>query len=175
MPVSLGLADLMDYTHWEREKFHEWLIQRGDAVLKTSAGANSDRFATVGDIIKHIFSAEKRYVDRLSARPLSDPVGVPSDSIEALFEFGRQSRNDLRHFVESFPPSEWDVLKEFDFFGGTLRGTPRKIISHVLLHETRHWAQISTLFRVNGLTGEFHDFLFSPVLGGEFLRSKSAP
>jgi len=41
------------------------------------------------------------------------------------------------------------------------------------LHEIRHWAQIGTLFRLNGLTIEFHDFLFSPVLGGEFKRLAS--
>jgi uncharacterized damage-inducible protein DinB len=49
-----------------------------------------------------------------------------------------------------------------------MRATPRKIVVHVLMHEIRHWAQIGTLFRLNGLSGEFHDFSFSPVLGGEF-------
>ena len=42
---------------------------------------------------------------------------------------------------------------------------------HTVLHEIRHWAQIATFFRLNGLTGEFHDFLFSPVFGGEFRRA----
>ena len=52
-----------------------------------------------------------------------------------------------------------------------LTATPRKIVVHILLHETRHWAQIATLLRLNGwaLNGfvdGFHDFLFSPVMGG---------
>lgn len=41
------------------------------------------------------------------------------------------------------------------------------------MHEIRHWAQIGTLFCLNGLTGEVHDFLFSPVLGAEFKRVAS--
>jgi hypothetical protein len=41
------------------------------------------------------------------------------------------------------------------------------------MHEIRHWAQFGTLLRLNGLKGEFHDFLFSPVLGAEFKRSAS--
>jgi uncharacterized damage-inducible protein DinB len=41
------------------------------------------------------------------------------------------------------------------------------IIVHVLVHEIRHWAQIATLLRLNGVTGEFHDFLFSSAMGGE--------
>ena len=40
------------------------------------------------------------------------------------------------------------------------------------MHEIRHWAQIATLFRVNGLANGFQDFLFSPVLGGEFGRAQ---
>jgi len=40
------------------------------------------------------------------------------------------------------------------------------------MHEIRHWAQIATLLRLQGLTDEFHDFLFSPVLGGEYRREQ---
>jgi hypothetical protein len=29
----------------------------------------------------------------------------------------------------------------------------------------------ATMFRLNGMTGEMLDFLFSPVLGGEFRRA----
>lgn len=48
----------------------------------------------------------------------------------------------------------------------TLVLTPRKILLHVLVHERKHWAQVATLLRLQGLTGEFRDLLFSPVLGG---------
>jgi hypothetical protein len=49
-----------------------------------------------------------------------------------------------------------------------LKATPRTIIIHVRTHEIRHWAQIVTVLRLNGSKGDFHDFIFSPVLGGEF-------
>jgi len=49
----------------------------------------------------------------------------------------------------------------------------RKLVAHVLIHEIRHWTQIATLCRFAGLRGEFHDFLFSPVLGNEFKCSAS--
>ena len=107
--VNLSLTDLIDYTDWERQKRHEWMRQQGDQILKVSAGPNGDRFETVGDLVKHIFSAEKRYVERLSARPMTDTSSVPSDNIEALFQFGRESRNSLREFIGSFPADKWDV------------------------------------------------------------------
>ena len=164
---------LLDYTDWERQKWKEWLAQHSEA-LKTSVGPNGDnRFQTVGDLVKHIFSAETRYVDRLSDRSLADTGGVQNDNLDALFDFGQQSREALTRFIQTFPAEQWDVMREFDFFGNLLKATPKKIITHVLLHEIRHWAQIATLLRLNGLKVDFHDFLFSPVLGGEFRRQQA--
>jgi uncharacterized damage-inducible protein DinB len=165
--VNLSLNDLCDYTDWERQKWRGWLEQRGADVLKLSAGPHGDgRFQTVGDVVRHIFSAEMRYMDRLSGRPITDTAAIPSDSIEALFQLGQQSRKAFREFAETFPAAEWDVPQEFTLGNSGFRMTPRKIAVHVLLHEIRHWAQIATLFRMNGLAlGEFHDILFSPALG----------
>ena len=60
--------------------------------------------------------------------------------------------------------------QEFTLGNSGFRMTPKKIAVHVVLHEIRHWAQIATLHRMNGLSlGEFHDILFSPALG-EFRR-----
>lgn len=169
MSMSLSLDELMEYTEWERSRWCDWLRQRGDHVLAISAGPHGDgRFQSVGDLVKHIFSAEKRYVDRLSNRPLTDPASIPNDHIEALFQFGGQSRKDLKEFIEAFPAEDWDVPQDFNILNNFLTATPRKIIVHVLMHEVRHWAQIATLLRLNGLVEGFHDFLFSPVLGGEF-------
>jgi uncharacterized damage-inducible protein DinB len=56
----------------------------------------------------------------------------------------------------------------------TLRATPRKIMTHVLMHEIRHWAQIATRFRQSGLKVDFHDFLFCPAMGDVFARNDAA-
>jgi uncharacterized damage-inducible protein DinB len=169
MAVSLTVDELMEYTEWEREKWHAWFRNQGDQALKMSAGPNGDgRFQTVGDLMRHIFGAEKRYVDRLSNRPLTDAATISNDNIEALFEFGEQSRAGLRELVKSFPAQEWDAPQEYKILKYTIKATPRKIVIHVLMHEIRHWAQIATMFRLNGLPVEFHDFLMSPVLSGEF-------
>ena len=111
---------------------------------------------TFGDVVKHIFSAEKRYIERLSDEPLTDTASIPNDNLEALFELGQQSRQGLKDFIESFPGPSWDILRDFEFVGWPLKATPKKIIMHVLTHEIRHWAQIATLFRLNGFKGDFH-------------------
>ena len=59
MPVSLSLSDLIDYTDWERQKWYDWFRQQGREVLKISCGPHGDgRFGTVGELVRHIFSAE---------------------------------------------------------------------------------------------------------------------
>jgi uncharacterized damage-inducible protein DinB len=172
MAPALSLNELIEYTDWERGKWYESLQQRGDAVLTLEVGTHGDgRFKTLGDLVRHIFSAEKRYIDRLSNRPLTDVSSISTSNIEAVFDFGRQTRSDLKRFVSAFPAQEWDIPLEFTLMNNSLSASPRKIVAHVLLHEIRHWAQIGTLLRLNGMPGEFHDFLFSPVLGGEIRRS----
>jgi uncharacterized damage-inducible protein DinB len=172
MSIHLSLIDLIDYTDWERRLRYDWLRQHGGEVLKISAGSHGDgRFQSAGDLIRHIFSAEKRYVERLSGRPLTDTASVPNDDIEALFQFGRQSRNELKELVETYA-EDWDAPKEFKIANSFVKATPRKIVTHVLMHEIRHWAQIATLLRLNGLADEPHDFLFSPVMGGELKREQ---
>lgn len=172
--MALDLAPLLAYTAWEREQWHEWLRTHGDDVLSISAGPNGDgRFQTIGDLIRHIFSAEKRYIDRLSGRPLTETAAIPNNNSEALFTFAEQSRRDLEHFIDTFPTDQWDVPEDHKLLPtATIRATPRKIIVHVLTHEMRHWAQIATLLRLNGQTSGFHDFLFSPVLGGGVARQQ---
>jgi uncharacterized damage-inducible protein DinB len=172
MSLSLNLNDLMDYTDWERRKWRDRLQQHGEQVLELSAGPHGDgRFQSVGEVIRHIFSAEKRYVERLTNRPLTDTASIPKDSIEALFRFGQQSRKELGELLAR--GVEWDEPQDFKILDYRIRVTPKKIVTHILMHEIRHWAQIGTLLRLNGLVGEFHDFLFSPAMGGEFTREQA--
>jgi uncharacterized damage-inducible protein DinB len=172
--VSLSLDDLIEYTDWERRKWRDRLQRHGERVLEISAGPDGDgRFESVGDLIRHIFSAEKRYVERLSGQPLTDTASISKNSIEALFIFSQQSRKELKELLENFPAQEWDATKEYKILDYSIAASPKKIVTHILMHEIRHWAQIGTLLRLNGLKGEFHDFLFSPAMGGGFAREQA--
>lgn len=55
---------------------------------------------------------------------------------------------------------------EFSIVNTVVPVTPRKIALHVLTHEIRHWAQVGTILRLQGRTGQFQALLFSPALGG---------
>lgn len=173
--VGVTLQNLIDYTAWERQKWQQSLAERGDEVLKIPAGPHGDgRFESVGDVVRHIFSAEKRYVERLAGREMSDTSTVSATSVSALFDFGANSRRELEVYVGSLSDAEWDIVQEHRWMNKILRATPKKILTHVLMHEIRHWAQIATVLRLNGVKVEFHDFLFSPVLGGEIVDATTS-
>lgn len=175
MPVDLDLNSLLDYTEWERGQWHGWFRKHGDTALSVSTGPQSDgRLQTVGEVVRHIFSAEKRYIDRLSGKAVTDTSSLPTNDIDALFQFGQVSRKSLAEFIAALPPGDWDVMQEFPLMNSTLRATHKKVVVHILLHEIRHWAQIATVLRFHGLPmGELHDFLLSPVLGGEMHETKN--
>lgn len=161
----LNYDHLLEYTDWERERWEAWFKHQGVAALAISVGPHGDgRFNTVGEVARHIFSAEKRYVERLSDLPLTDSGLVPVNDVDALFAFGRDSRMALRSFVATLPAEQLDVARELTIVDTKRRLTPRKILAHVVLHEIRHWAQIATLLRLQGRNVDFHDFLRSPVM-----------
>jgi uncharacterized damage-inducible protein DinB len=173
MAVSLSFDELIEYTDWERQKWQDRLRKAGDEALRIGAGPHGDgRFESVGDLVRHIFSAEKRYVERILNQPLTDTSAMPVDKIELLFDFGRLSRKHLKEFMTSFPAKEWDVPMVFMILNYKTTATPRKIITHVLMHEIRHWAQIGTMLRLDGIVDDFHDFLASPVMGGGFVKQE---
>jgi uncharacterized damage-inducible protein DinB len=164
--AMLNYDHLLEYTDWQRESWQAWFTREGAAALAVPIGPHGDgRMNTVGEIVRHIFSAETRYVERMNDQPLTDTAGLPpADDIDALFAFGRGSREALRSFISTLPADQLDVARDLTIVTLTRRLTPRKILVHVVLHEIRHWAQIATLLRLQGMKVDFHDFLLCPVM-----------
>jgi uncharacterized damage-inducible protein DinB len=162
-PLTMTANDLVEYTAWQRQRWRDWFHQHPEA-LRCSAGPHGDgRFESVIDLVKHVFSAEQRYVQRLRDQPLTDRGAAPFGGIDALFAAGEAGRQTLVTHLKTMEPEVWDLPRQFTILGHPVTATPRKIVMHVLLHEVRHWAQIATLCRLNGFAPEFHDFLGSPV------------
>lgn len=164
MPIAFSLDDLLDYTEWDRGQWHAWFGEQGPDALAVGLGANGDgRINTVGELVRHIFSAEQRYVERALGVPLTDTSTVPADDVEALFAFGRKSRKALRDLLATFPAERWDVPQEMQIGKRARAVTPRKMIAQAVTHELRHWAQVATFLRLAGRKSGMHDLLVSPV------------
>jgi uncharacterized damage-inducible protein DinB len=169
MNQGVRFDELIEFTSWERSHWLEWF---SDETLSTTVGPNgSGNIRTLGELIRHIFIAEMHHVERLSGRAVSDVSAIPADRVDALFAFGDQTRRALEAFVDSEPEDDWDVPREFEIIPGkVIRVTPRKFVTHILLHEIRHWAQIATSLRLAGLNFNAPDFLFGPTMGGGVIR-----
>src|SRR3954467_13993766 len=116
----LNYDHLLEYTDWQRDTWHAWFTRHGPSRLAVSICPHGDgRFNTIGDLVRHIFSAEKRYVDRLNDQPLTDTAVVPAHDLDALFAFGRDSRAALRTFISALPPDELDASRELTIVNST--------------------------------------------------------
>jgi uncharacterized damage-inducible protein DinB len=164
MPFTFTLDDLLAYSDWERDQWRGWFREQGAAALAVDLGThNNGRIQNVGELVRHIFSAEKRYVERCRQAELTDTSTIPAGDIEALFGFGGESRRALRELLGSFPDVEWDAAREMSFGTHTRIVTCRKMILQAITHEIRHWAQIAAFLRQAGYKPGFHDLIVSPL------------
>ncbi|HXI22208.1 MAG TPA: DinB family protein [Gemmatimonadales bacterium] len=166
MTPSLPIDHLVDYTDWQRATWHAWFQNNEASALAASTGPNGDgRFTTVGALVRHIFSAELRYVERIRGTELTDAAAIPTTEGAQLFALGARGRLQLRTLLATYRVEAWDTPIDIPLLSKTVRLTPRKILLHVVTHEIRHWAQVATLLRQEGWKVPPQDLLFSPVYG----------
>jgi uncharacterized damage-inducible protein DinB len=164
MAFAFTLDDLLSYSDWERDRWRVWFGEQGPPALAVDLGPhNNGRIRNVGELVRHIFSAEKRYVERCRQVALTDTSTIPADNIEALFAFGAESRRALRELLASFPDVEWEAPREMSFGTHTRIVTSRKMVLQAITHEIRHWAQIAAFLRQAGYKPGFHDLIASPL------------
>jgi uncharacterized damage-inducible protein DinB len=168
MPFPFDIDDLLTYTDWERAQWRAWFRANGAATLETDLGAhNTGRIHTVGELIRHIFSAELRYVERSLRQELTDTSTIPADDPATLFAFGDRSRAALRQLLATFPDADWAAPREMTLASVTRTMTPRTFVLQAITHEIRHWAQIAAFLRQAGYQPGFRDLIASPLFGPE--------
>lgn len=164
MTFRFSIDDLLAWTEWDRGQWHAWFREQGPSAFAVGLGPHVDgRMTTVGELVRHIFSAEQRYVERIRGTPLTDTSGIPANDVEQVFDFGRQSREQLRELLASFPADRWDIPQLVEMGKYTRTITPRKMVVQAVTHEIRHWAQVATFLRLDGRPSGMHDVLVSPL------------
>jgi uncharacterized damage-inducible protein DinB len=159
MSLAMTFEELLRYTNAEREKWRAWLVLHPAAIdAPAQPGA---RFLTVGKLIDHIFLAERRNLQRLTGEPLSESTGLTGSNAPPLFDYGASVRRELGQFAQDLDEDVADEVRTLEVLNRKWPISARKMLFHILLHETRHWAQIALAVRLAGFEppGE-HDFLF---------------
>ena len=158
--MNLAFEELLRYTALERDKWRAWFVAHPaamDAAVQPGA-----RHTTVGKTIDHIFLVERRHLQRLLDEKLSERTGLTGNNAAPLFDYGASVRRELEHYTQQLDD---DVAEQVRTIAVKDREVPmsiRKLLFHVLLHETRHWAQIALAVRLAGFEppGD-HDLFYS--------------
>ena len=161
--LALGFDELVRYTDEERARWRRFLVSHPEAL--EAVVQPSSRFATVGQLIDHVFLVERRHLQRLRGEPVVEKTGLTGNNAPPLFDYGASVRRELEQYVRQLDEDEADQLRTFDVRNQQWPMTPRKLLFHILLHEVRHWAQIALAVRLAGLEppGD-HDLFFSRAL-----------
>ncbi len=161
--MHLDFDELVRYTQEERDKWRAWFAKHPDALaVDVQPGG---RYPTVGSLIDHIFLVERRHLQRLRNAPLDTQTGLSGHHAAPLFDYGASVRRELDQFASELDEDVADEPRTFTVQGGDFVLTPRKLLFHCLLHETRHWAQIALSVRRSGLEPPGnHDLFFSRAL-----------
>ena len=162
--MRLNFHELLRYTQEERDKWRSWFAAHPD-VLEVEVQPGG-RYATVGALIDHIFLVERRHLQRLRHAPPDGTTGLSGRHAPPLFDYGASVRRELEQFTSELDEDEADQPRTFTLqSGGEFVLTPRKLLFHCLLHETRHWAQIALAIRRAGLEPPGnHDLFYSKAL-----------
>ena len=158
----MSLGELLSYTEEEREKWRVWLLANPQALALRMQPEG--RFATVGALVDHIFLVEVRHLARLQRQEVPTASGVAMEDFGAL---RLRRRGTDRASPVRGQPDRGRRVDAARVHRAIRHGhlTPRKLLFHIALHETRHWAQIALAVRQAGLEPPGnHDLFYSQAL-----------
>ena len=162
--MHLTFAELARYTTEERDKWRSWFVAHPEAMeMEMQPGG---RYPTVGALVDHIFLVERRHLQRLRGSEPDTRTGLSGKHSPPLFDYGASVRRELDQFIGELDEDAADQPRQIVVqSGGAYTMTPRKLLFHCLLHETRHWAQIALALRRAGLEPPGnHDLFYSKAL-----------
>jgi uncharacterized damage-inducible protein DinB len=161
--MQLAFDELKRYTEDERDKWRSWFAAHPEALeLEVQPGG---RYPSVGALIDHIFLVERRHLQRLRGIAPDSATGLSGRHAPPLFDYGASVRRELDQFVSELDEDVASQPRTFAVQSGEFVLTPRKLLFHCLIHETRHWAQIALAIRRAGLEPPGnHDLFYSRAL-----------
>jgi uncharacterized damage-inducible protein DinB len=120
------------------------------------------RFPTASELLDHIFFVERRHLCRLEGATPPEETGVPLGDWERLFEYADLVRGDLRRYVSDLTDAVAETMISFNAIGlGTVTMSRRRLLTHIFLHEVRHFAQLALASRTAGVAPPGnHDLFF---------------
>ena len=146
--TSLPASDILQWIDTDSAHWLDYFQQHPDALFLPCDIRGS---STVADLVQHIVAVELRYAQRLSNQPVTDYASIPKSPTADLFAVHTQATQMFQTLLAD-PSISWDEEIELQTRSeGALIATRRTVLFHALLHSMRHYAQLATLLRQNGI------------------------
>jgi uncharacterized damage-inducible protein DinB len=134
--------------------YDEWANQEVLARLRTDG---SDE-RTV-QLMAHIISAERLWLERIQQQPQSSPVWPKSDLDQCEAQAAEMSRLWREYFRSISADDLSQSVSYKNSKGEPWTSTVADILTHVLMHSTYHRGQIASHLREIGRTPAYTDFI----------------
>ena len=148
---------------WLNDTSAKWLefFQAHPEALDFPCGIRESK--SVRAFLQHIVAVELRYAERLCDLPetaYGDLPSAPAESIVAL----HTRAMDLLRTLDGHDAAWWSKPITFATrSAGELQSSRQTIFVHLVMHSIRHYAQLATTVRQQGLpSGLTLDYLFLP-------------
>jgi uncharacterized damage-inducible protein DinB len=156
---ALSCAEMLAYNQDSSSRWEQWFA-RNPAALNLPCDVMN--VGTVRMLVQHIFAVELRFSQRLLDEPPSDYANLPADSLEKLLSIHAGAAANFETFLATANgPMMEEVIEVVTRTAGKLHASRRAIFVHAMLHSIRHWAQLATLLRQQGMKTDWpQDYLF---------------
>ena len=144
---ALSAGEMLDWLETTSTKWRA-LIEEHPEILAMPCDVME--CGTVAQLLQHIVAVELRYADQLSGQPPTEYSAIPFDSPAAIYATHELAMKKFRTLLDS--NMDWDAKFEFMTRSmGLMRSTRKTVLFHAQLHAIRHYAQLATLVRRNGI------------------------
>jgi uncharacterized damage-inducible protein DinB len=158
MTDGIQFSELLDYLRGENRRWAEFFSRHPQAL-----DLPLDIAGDVGKLILHIFAVELFFANAVSGKPPLDGEKFRSSSLDDLFGISQRAADIYRDFFAKAKPEDWaEVIR---VGAREWKASRRKMVAQAFTHSIRHWAQIATYLRQQGLKQEWnHDLLTSEAM-----------
>lgn len=160
-PPSISFEELLDYQEEQTEQWCEFFLKH-PYLLKVDVSPTS----TVADLLFHTFTSEYRIGQRLLGEIMMQDADFVHGNVSDLFSIAELATIKIREYLAKVSQRQMEEMKTFPSPTlGEIKATPKKMLTHAIVHSIRHWAQVARALRENGQGADFsHDPLFSKRL-----------
>jgi uncharacterized damage-inducible protein DinB len=101
-------------------------------------------------VLQHVVAVELRYAERLAGLPATDYANIAFDSAAAIYATHERAMQLFRQ--ELAREIDWNERIEFVTRSmGPARASRKAVLFHAMLHSIRHYGQLATLVRREGI------------------------